>query len=77
MSRLCLGVRFNGAFESMVKQLGAGVTRRELVPLLAFDTPSVTAGAEQPMCNVLVAGDTVDAVDRAVTRLAQTGFTIP
>jgi hypothetical protein len=76
VTRLCLGVRFAGAFATMLERLSAAHARKELVPLLAFDTPSAAEG-EPPHCNVIVAGGTTGAVEAILTRLSRDGFTMP
>jgi hypothetical protein len=62
----------------MLERVWAGHVRRELIPLLAFDTPPAPAEPNpSPVCNVLVAPRTSEAVTRILAQLTQDGFAMP
>ncbi len=78
VTRLGLGLRFGGPFDAMLDRLWAGHVRRELIPLLAFDTPRLEADTDPPpMCNVLLAGHTPEAVGAILADLGRAGFVLP
>jgi hypothetical protein len=77
VTRLCVGIRFEGGFATMIERLGTGVDRRELVPLFAFDTPPGPTAEASPMCSLLVVGQTARAVDAKLVELGHAGFVIP
>ena len=77
ITRLCVGVRFEGGFATMIDRLGAGVDRHELVPLFAFDTPPGPTAEALPICNLLVVGQTSRAVEAILVELGRAGFVIP
>lgn len=75
-TRFCPGVKFDGTFAAMLEGLWRFHRRRELVPLLAFDTEQAGTAETKPVCNVLVAGATPRAVGTVMVALRGAGFEV-
>jgi len=75
-TRICYGIRFRGTFGAMLEQLWAFHSRRELVPLLAFDMERVGTAETSPVCNLLVTGSKPEAVGSVLDDLRQAGFEV-
>ena len=75
-TRLCRGVRFHGTFEGMLDQLRCFRVRRQLIPLLAYDTEQLGMTERDPVCGMLVAGGNREAVGRVVVDLQGAGFAV-
>lgn len=73
-SRICSGVAFRGSFAAMVDRLWAFHSRRQLVPLLAFDLPRADPAERDPVCTLLAVGRSRDAVHAVLAGLASAGF---
>ena len=75
-TRFCPGVKFDGSFAAMLEALWRFHRRRELVPLLAFDTEQAGTAETKPVCNLLVAGATHHAVGTVLVALREAGFEV-
>ncbi len=73
-SRICCGVRFRGSFAAMVDRLWTFHSRRQLVPLLAFDLERADPAEPDPVCNFLAVGSNRKAVDAVLAALCEAGF---
>ncbi|HYL29329.1 MAG TPA: hypothetical protein VEU27_05325 [Gemmatimonadales bacterium] len=73
-TRICYGVRFRGPFAAMVERLWTFHSRRQLVPLLAFDLERVDAAERDPICNLLATGTSREAVTAILDALGEAGF---
>ncbi len=77
VTRLRYGIGFDGSFEEMLDRLHAFHRKRELVPILAFDTPRLGLADEPgaPVCGIVAAGTDRSAVEAVFSRLREAGFT--
>ncbi len=75
-TRLRYGIGFGGSFEEMLDRLHAFHQRRELVPILVFDTPrlGLTDEPDAPTCGIVAAGADRTAVEAVFGRLREAGF---
>jgi hypothetical protein len=75
-TRLRYGIGFDGSFAEMLDRLHAFHRRRELVPILVFDTPRLGLTDEDgaPTCGIVAAGADRSAVDAGFGRLREVGF---
>ena len=73
-TRICHGISFTGSFDAMLDQLRAFHSRRELVPLLAFDTAQLGTADAKPLCNFLVAGRDVPGANATMANMRSAGF---
>jgi hypothetical protein len=75
-TRLRYGIPFAGPFEEMLDRLLAFHRRRELLPVLVFDTPrlGLTGESDAPVCGVIAAGADRGAVAAVFDRMQEAGF---
>jgi hypothetical protein len=73
-TRICPGIKFEGSFAAMVDRLWSFHRRQELVPFLAFDTEQAGTEETKPICTVLVAGATPQAIQSVLVALREAGF---
>lgn len=76
-TRLRYGITFDGPFDEMLGRLHDFNRRRELVPILVFDTPQLGLTDENgaPVCGVIAAGASRPAVEAVFAGLREAGFT--
>lgn len=75
-TRLRYGIGFAGSFGEMLDRLHAFHRRRELVPILVFDTPrlGLTDESGAPTCGIIATGADRAAVEAVFGRLREAGF---
>ena len=75
-TRVCHGISFIGTFGGMLAGIRLSYERREVVPLLTFDTAQHGLSITAPRCNLLIASPDPVAVEGSVGRLRSAGFEI-
>jgi hypothetical protein len=76
VTRLCIGVPFEGCYAAMVDALWALNRRRKIVPLSLCDSRMLDAEDPRPVCSMLVAGASRAEVEAARADAGAAGFSL-
>lgn len=76
VTRNCLGIGFHGSYAGMLDRIRWFAARREVLPLLTFDTERLGPPGARPCCNLLLAGRSAEAVAAVGAGLRRAGFEI-
>lgn len=75
-SRFCPGVFFAGSYHELLARIRDYVNRRQVLPLLTFDTALLGENETRPACNLLVIGPDRAAVLETMAALGEDGFQV-
>lgn len=75
-TRIRPGVTFAGDFAGMIEVLHRRVEARSVVPLILLDGSALAIPAPHPTCNLLIAGDSREDVERRIGELRGDGFVL-